>query len=233
MEHKKHSLSDTVKDTLQFFVNSDKAVYGHISADTLQAIKVQGYRLNHGIVEKNQSQPFSDRQLVPISAALMKIHTKTQAFNMQEIENRRFLFNPRTELLVLGRQDQKSSRLIASHAVELAEAGITKNFDDFIRGWIGTGKAYPNGVIHFAPNIDKQNIPLFEKGFSALEMFSVNGADAKTVIRGFGDIWEQPLASILSPDRTEEKKPSLRQKLKEPAPQKSISEQKSKKQPER
>lgn len=233
MEHKKHSLTDTVKDTLQFFVNSDKAIYGHISADTLQAIKIQGYRLNHGVVEKNQSQPFSDKQLVPISAAIMKIDTKTQAFNMQEIENRRFMFNPQTEILVLGRQDKKTSRLKASHAVELAEAGITKDFDNFIRGWIGTGKVYPNGVIHFAPNIDKQNIPLFEKGFSALEMFSANGANTKTIIRGFGDTWEQSLSSILSPDRTEEKKPSLRQKLKKPVPQNSIHEQKSKKQPER
>ncbi len=38
--------------------------------------------------------------------------------------------------------------------------GITKDFDDFVRGWIGTGRNYPKGVIHFAPCVDSGNISL-------------------------------------------------------------------------
>lgn len=69
---------------------------------------------------------------------------------MQQIDNRRFMFSPKTGVLVLGRQYKETSLVNASHAVELADAGITKGFDDFVRGWIGTGGAYPKGVIHFA-----------------------------------------------------------------------------------
>ena len=75
---------------------------------------------------------------IPIVPEIMRIDTRTQAIDMQQIGNRRFLFNPKTGVLVLGRQYQETSLVNASHAVELADAGITKDFDDFVRGWIGT-----------------------------------------------------------------------------------------------
>ena len=95
---------------------------------------------------------------IPIVPEIMRIDTRTQAIDMQQIGNRRFLFNPKTGVLVLGRQYQETSLVNASHAVELADAGITKDFDDFVRGWIGTGRNYPKGVIHFAPCVDSGNI---------------------------------------------------------------------------
>ncbi len=64
----------------------------------------------------------------------MRINTRTQAIDMQQIDNRRFMFSPKTGVLVLGRQYKKTSLVNASHAVELADAGITKGFDDFVRG---------------------------------------------------------------------------------------------------
>lgn len=108
---------------------------------------------------------------IPIVPEIMRIDTRTQAIDMQQIGNRRFLFNPKTGVLVLGRQYQETSLVNASHAVELADAGITKDFDDFVRGWIGTGRNYPKGVIHFAPCVDSGNISLFDRAFDTLEMF--------------------------------------------------------------
>ncbi len=77
---------------------------------------------------------------IPIVPEIMRSNSRTQAIDMQQIGNRRFLFNPKTGVLVLGRQYQETSLVNASHAVELADAGITKDFDDFVRGWIGTGR---------------------------------------------------------------------------------------------
>ena len=94
--------------------------------------------------------------------------------------------------------------------MELADAGITKDFDDFVRGWIGIGGDYPKGVIHFAPCVDSRNLSLFDRAFDTLELFEENGALAGTVIRGFGNRWEQPLSAILTDLRKAEQKPSLR-----------------------
>ena len=86
---------------------------------------------------------------------------------------------------------------MVSHAEEHGTSGAKAPFDSFIRGWIGTGRGYPDGVIHFAPAIDAQNIEQFNRGFSTLEMFNHNGANGKTIIRGFGDVWEQPLSELI------------------------------------
>lgn len=144
----------------------------------------------------------------------MCIDTSKQVIDIQQIHNRRFLYNPRTGILVLGFQYAPKSLLLSSHAAELADAGITKDFDDFVRGWIGTGGDYPKGVIHFAPCVDSKNISLFNQAFDTLEMFRENGALAGTVVRGFGSRWEQPLFAILTDLQKEEQKPSLRQQLK-------------------
>ncbi len=152
------------------------------------------------------------KEKIEIAADIMRIDTFIQAIDMQQIDNRRFLFNPRTGVLVLGRQYKETSVVNASHAVELADAGITKDFDDFVKGWIGTGGAYPKGVIHFVPCVDERNAGLFDRAFDTLEMFRENGALAQTIIRGFGKRWEQPLFSILT-DWQEREKPSVRKQL--------------------
>ena len=163
---------------------------------------------------------------IPIVPEIMRIDTRTQAIDMQQIGNRRFLFNPKTGVLVLGRQYQETSLVNASHAVELADAGITKDFDDFVRGWIGTGRNYPKGVIHFAPCVDSGNISLFDRAFDTLEMFRENGALAGTVVRGFGSRWEQPLSAILTDLQKEEQKPSLRQQLRKTPEGKAVRHRK-------
>ena len=109
------------------------------------------------------------------------------------------MFSPQTGELILGKQ-YRGSALVKSHAEEHGESGAKAPFDSFIRGWIGTGHSYKDGVIHFAPAIDAHNTEQFDRAFSVLEMFSQNGANGKTVIRGFGDIWEQPLSDLV-PER--------------------------------
>lgn len=151
---------------------------------------------------------------IPIVPEIMRIDTRTQAIDIQKINNRRFLFNPKTGVLILGKQFGKAKGLPGSHAEELAATGITKDFDNFVRGWIGTGRDYPKGVIHFTPCVDSRNIPLFDRAFSTLEMFRKNGALAGTVVRGFGSLWEQPLSAIFTDLRTKEQTYSLRQQLK-------------------
>ncbi len=74
--------------------------------------------------------------------------------------------------------------------------GSQRIFDDFVRGWIGTGGNYPYGVIHFAPNVDERCADLFDRAYSTLEMFRENGALADTVLRGFGNRWERPMSDI-------------------------------------
>ncbi|EFE14140.1 hypothetical protein LK436_01515 [Clostridium sp. M62/1] len=82
---------------------------------------------------------------------MMKLDVAVQAFDMQDISNRRFMYNPKTGILVLGQQYGKTRGLPGSHTDDLAQAGIKNGFDDFVRGWVGTGKNYPAGIIHFAP----------------------------------------------------------------------------------
>jgi len=66
---------------------------------------------------------------IPIVPEIMRIDTRTQAIDMQQIGNRRFLFNPKTGVLVLGRQYQETSLVNASHAVELVDSGNISLFD--------------------------------------------------------------------------------------------------------
>ena len=111
-----------------------------------------------------------------ITKELMRIDTRRQMIDIQQIDNRRFMYNPKTGILVLGYQYAATSTMVSSHANELADAGITKGYDNFVRGWIGTGGDYPKGVIHFAPCVDSGNISLFDRAFDTLKMFRENGA---------------------------------------------------------
>ena len=159
---------------------------------------------------------------IPIVPEIMRIDTGTQAIDMQQIDNRRFLFNPKTGVLVLGKQFGKTKGLPGSHAEELAAAGIIKDFDSFVRGWIGTGRNYPKGVIHFAPSVDERCTTLFDRAFLTLAMFRKNGALEGTVIRGFGKRWEQPMSDIFADMLEPEQKPSVREQLKKQPEAKAV-----------
>lgn len=78
---------------------------------------------------------------------MMKLDVAVQAFDMQDISNRRFMYNPKTGILVLGQHVRENKRVARQPCRDLAQAGIRSGFDDFVRGWVGTGKSYPAGVI--------------------------------------------------------------------------------------
>lgn len=159
----------------------------------------------------------------------MLIDTKNERFDMQQIDNRRFMFNPKTGILLLGAQFPPSKKIRGSHAEDLSSAGIYNGFDDYARGWVGTGKNYPHGVIHFAPNIDDSNSGLYNRAFETLEMFAQNGAEAQTVVRALGKRWEQPLFSVLT---DLEQKPSIHEQLKQKPEQQSARQKQSTKKKE-
>ena len=164
-----------------------------------------------------------EKEKITITKEIMRIDTRRQTIDMRQINNRRFLYNPKTAVLVLGRQYGKTK---GSHAEELAGAGITKDFDDFVRGWIGTSRSYPEGIIHFAPCVDERNIKLFERAFDTLEMFRENGALAGTVIRGLGNRWEQPLSAIFTDLQRREQKISVKEQLKKQSEAKAVRHKK-------
>ena len=97
---------------------------------------------------------------IPITDTIMRIDTSRDNFNMQDIENRRFMFNPKTATLILGYQ-YRNGELVSSHADEYASTGTDEPFDDFVRGWIGTSKEYTDGVIHFAPSVSEKKYYAF------------------------------------------------------------------------
>ena len=167
-----------------------------------------------------------EKEKITITKEIMRIDTRRQTIDMRQINNRRFLYNPKTAVLVLGRQYGKTKGLPASHAEDLAGAGITKDFDDFVRGWIGTSRSYPEGIIHFAPCVDERNIKLFERAFDTLEMFRENGALAGTVIRGLGNRWEQPLSAIFTDLQRREQKISVKEQLKKQSEAKAVRHKK-------
>ncbi len=135
---------------------------------------------------------------VELDHSHMIINTKCQKFDMQKISNRRFMYHPDTGTLVLGSEDGNSNYISGSHDKDLLISGAKEPFDSFIRGWVGAGSNYPDGVIHFAPCIDKDSPPeRFNKAFDAMQMFRANNGKPDTVIRGFGEKWEQPLSNIL------------------------------------
>ena len=94
MEKEKKPLSDTVREMLQLFVDSDQKIYGAISDATLQALQVQGYVLQQGVVVKNQGKPLLTLRPVSIERSMMVLDMKAHSFNMQEIVIRRFMYNP-------------------------------------------------------------------------------------------------------------------------------------------
>ena len=73
---------------------------------------------------------------------MMKLDVAVQAFDMQDISNRRFMYNPKTGILVLGQQYGKIRGLPGSHADDLAQAGIRSGFDDFVPP-MWTPKTFP------------------------------------------------------------------------------------------
>lgn len=120
--------------------------------------------------------------------------------DLMQIKNRRFMYHS-NGLLILGAEDTaKGNKLQGSHAEEYHEASeryALPPYDDFIRGWIGVGGAYKDGIIHFAPAIPAENIVMFDKAFDFIEAALENGFSRNAVLRGFPGAWEQAIGSVV------------------------------------
>ncbi len=134
---------------------------------------------------------------IKIRPELMVIDVLQESFDIHEIGNRRFMYCPQTGRLILG-FESCGKDMSLSHAKEHMLSNVEEPFDAFVRGWIGTNKReYKDGVIHFAPSVLSTS-PLFDLAFCAIEVFRLNGARGKTVIRGLGNCWEQNFEEVFT-----------------------------------
>ena len=122
------------------------------------------------------------------------------SIDLMLVENRRFMYcSP--GLLILGAEGTASgTQLLGSHAEEYhaaSEQYALPPYDEFIRGWIGVGGGYRDGIIHFAPAIPAENIELFERAFDFIEAALDNGLSKNSVLRGFPGAWEQKIQDVI------------------------------------
>lgn len=109
-------------------------------------------------------------------------------------DNRRFMFDAQVGEMLLG--IARGSPTNGSHATEYFDVrGTNDGYDRNLRGWVGMSGSYRNGVIHFSPPVKGPS--MFDRGWKALEWFVRAGATGRTIVRGFGDQWEQRLEDIM------------------------------------
>lgn len=139
--------------------------------------------------------------MLSLSCGLICVNLARERVDLSKIDNRRFMYHP-DGWLILGAEDvvsRKKDGLLKSHAEEYYEASLTEKlppFDEFVRGWIGVGGAYKDGIVHFAPHIPSRDIVLFEKAFDFVEAVLRNGFSDKAVLRGFPGAWEQTVFDV-------------------------------------
>lgn len=129
-----------------------------------------------------------------VEKSLMVVDVRREIIDVLRITNRRFMYDPRTGILLLG--DEIYGRSIrSSHAQEFHESKTEGSFDDYLRGWVGTSKQYPRGIVHFAPAVSMEQ---FDRGFDTLQMFArLEGINGDTIVRGFCSLPETRLGGIL------------------------------------
>ena len=104
------------------------------------------------------------------------------------------MYNPQTGTLILG-DEIYGKTICSSHSQEFHASRAEGCFDDYLRGWIGTSKSYPHGIIHFAPAVIMEQ---FDRGFDALQMFAgLEGVNGDTIVRGFCTLPEQRMGDLL------------------------------------
>lgn len=104
------------------------------------------------------------------------------------------MYNTQSGILILG-NEAYGKNIRSSHAEEFYTSEAEGPFDDYMRGWIGTSKNYPNGIFHFAPAVSKSQ---FDKGVDTLQMLiTLDGVNYNTIIRGFCDLPETKIKELL------------------------------------
>ena len=150
-----------------------------------------------------------------ISRSLEVFDLNQTQIDLSTIENRRFMYHS-DGILILGAEDtaRNGKCLLKSHAEEYGIAVDSKPsslppYDEFVRGWIGVGKLYPFGIIHFAPHVPSMRGPYFDAAFDFIEKAMQNGFGNNSVLRGFGEVWERSILDVLGKSTPLPKKKSL------------------------
>ena len=99
-----------------------------------------------------------------------------------------FMYNPKRKELLLASEGEE----ITSHADVhdkystvksevprefLQMRGYKSDYDQFIKGWAGVSKEYPNGIIHF------HSYTPTDQMLEVIDIFKKNGANCDTIIR--------------------------------------------------
>lgn len=150
-------------------------------------------RIEYRSMEK-KSYGIGKRTKREIEKNLMVINIKREIIDILQIDNRRFMYNPKIGSLILG-DEMYGKNICSSHSQEFYVSQADGHFDDYLRGWIGVSKSYPHGVIHFAPAVSREQ---FDRGFDSLQMFGkLDGVNGDTIIRGFCGLPEQRMSDLL------------------------------------
>jgi len=120
-------------------------------------------------------------------------------YNIKEIDNKRFIYNPITKELVLG--SSKNNGIDGDFEEDYESVRARGSFKDTITGWVGTSKHYTDGIIHFAPPILKETMIEYpeekDKVYKTIEHFKKHGATNNTIVRNCVKMGEQPLSKVL------------------------------------
>ena len=125
------------------------------------------------------------------------------------VENRRFMYHPDGWLIMGSEGTCTGNRLAKSHAEEYGEAAsmyALPPYDAFVRGWVGVGRAYKDGIIHFTPPVMAEHLEGFNRAFDFIEVALENGFGTNTVLRGFPGAWEQKIGDVLVVEKPLEEK---------------------------
>jgi len=160
---------------------------GKVEAKGIE-IKKATEEVKYGLAEIKEIKP------VKITGQVQLI--KNQPYDIHNIRNQRFMYNPKTAEMVLGTGNID----VSSHAEELEKSGARGDYDDFIRGWIGTSKQYKDAIIHFAPPLLRKSFSespaLFDRAMKTLEHFIRNGANSNTILRNIITAGEGRLGNL-------------------------------------
>lgn len=74
-----------------------------------------------------------------IGTPLMVINIKQEIIDILQIANRRFMYNPKIGILILG-DEMYGKNICSSHSQEFYVSKADGHFDDYLRGWIGVSK---------------------------------------------------------------------------------------------
>lgn len=76
-----------------------------------------------------------------IGTFLMVINIKQEIIDILQIANRRFMYNSKIGILILG-DEMYGKNICSSHSQEFYVSKADGHFDDYLRGWI----AYPKAI---------------------------------------------------------------------------------------